>query len=113
VGRTRSSDAGRARALYLVAHRAHFSGSDPEAALRAWDEFLSAAPADPFAPEARYNRAILLVKLGRLPAAVEALATFACAAPGSYRQREATALIARARASQPQLPAPACRRALP
>jgi tetratricopeptide (TPR) repeat protein len=98
----------RARALYLTAHRAHFGSADPEAALRAWDRFLRAAPRDPFAPEARYNRAILLVKLGRLPEAVEALATFACAAPGSYRHREATALIARARAAQPQLAAPTC-----
>ncbi len=109
--RSRSADApvaGRARALYLIAHRAHFGGTDSEGAIRAWDAFLRAAPGDPFAPEARYNRAILLMKLGRFAQAVEALAGFACAGPGSYRQREASALIARARAAQPELAAPAC-----
>jgi tetratricopeptide (TPR) repeat protein len=103
----------RARALYLEAHRAHFEAGAPEAALRAWDAFLQHAPDDAFAPEARYNRAILLMKLARHAEALRALEPFACAAAGAYRQREASALITRLRALEPELPAPACAGARP
>jgi hypothetical protein len=99
-----------AHELYLVAHRLHFGGASPDAAVRAWDAFLRAAPRDSFAPEARYNRAIALLKLGRFEAALAALEPFACSAPGAYRQREARELIGRARAMQSGLPAPACER---
>jgi hypothetical protein len=99
--------------LYLIAHRAHFGGGSPEETLRAWDAFLAVAPGDAFAPEARYNRAILLLKLQRFGEAFEALKPFACSAPGGYRQREASVLIARARAKQPQLPALVCERRSP
>jgi tetratricopeptide (TPR) repeat protein len=97
-----------ARALYLEAHRAHFEGGEPKAALQAWDAFLRAAPSDAFAPEARYNRAILLVKLARYAEAQRALEPFACAASGAYRQLEARALAARVRALAPELPALPC-----
>jgi hypothetical protein len=96
------------RELYRHAHAAHFAGGDPELALRAWDAYLAAAPSDTFAPEARYNRAILLVKLERHTHALDALAPFACAASGAYRQREARALIDRLLARAPQLSKPAC-----
>lgn len=96
------------RELYLLAHGAHFGGGDPEHALRAWETFLAAAPSDAFAPEARYNRAILLVKLERHMQALDALTPIACAPSGAYRQREARALIDRVRARAPKLKTPAC-----
>jgi hypothetical protein len=88
-----------AEALYRAAHVAHFSTRDPQAALPAWERYLAAAPDGRFAPEARYNRALSLVRLGRVSEAREALAPFAEAAEGSYRQREAAVLRARLAAS--------------
>jgi hypothetical protein len=79
--------------LYAQAHRAHFVDRDPAAALRAWDVYLAAAPDGPLAPEARYNRALALVRLGRRAEAREALAPFAAGAYGGYRAAEARALI--------------------
>ena len=38
---------------------------DPEAALRAWDEYLAHAPLQWLRIEAEYNRALCLVRLGR------------------------------------------------
>jgi TolA-binding protein len=52
-------------AHYEQAHRLHFHGADPAAALRAWDAYLARYPAGTFAPEARFNRAVCLLRLGR------------------------------------------------
>jgi len=52
-------------AHYQQAHRLHFHGGDPAAALRAWDAYLIRYPAGTFAPEARFNRAVCLLRLGR------------------------------------------------
>jgi len=52
-------------AAYQQAHRLHFHGADPAAALRAWDAYLMAYPTGTFAPEARFNRAVCLLRLGR------------------------------------------------
>jgi len=60
-------------ALYRRAHRAHFVQHEPAAALGAWEAYLRAAPRGRFAVEARYNRAMCLVRLGRTAAAREAL----------------------------------------
>ena len=51
--------------LYRAAHEAHFVSRDPARALTAWDTYLAAHPNGRFAPEARYNRALTLVRLGR------------------------------------------------
>jgi TolA-binding protein len=83
----------RAHELYRVAHRSHFVEHDFVSALRAWDAYLKDAPNGRFALEARYNRALCLVRLGRSAEAREALAPFANAKVGSYRQAEASALI--------------------
>jgi hypothetical protein len=50
---------------YQVAHRLHFDGGDPKRALVAWDAYLDSYPAGTFAPEARFNRAVCLLRLGR------------------------------------------------
>jgi hypothetical protein len=82
-------------ALYRVAHTAHFVDHDPARALIAWDAYLAAAPNGAFAPEAQYNRALSLVRLGRNAEARSALGPFANGAYGGYRQAEASALLAR------------------
>jgi hypothetical protein len=80
-------------ALYRVAHTAHFVDRDPARALAAWDVYLRAAPNGEFAPEARYNRALSLVRLGRGQEAQSALEPFANGAYGGYRKAEASALL--------------------
>jgi hypothetical protein len=82
-----------AASLYAEAHRAHFVDGDPSSALRAWNAYLAAAPEGPFVPEARYNRALTLVRLGRLDEARRALEPFASGIYGGYRTREAAALL--------------------
>ncbi len=82
-----------ADALYLEAHELHFVSRDPARALAAWDRYLAAAPDGRFAVEARYNRALDLVRLGRLAAARAALAPFASGELEGYRRREAEALL--------------------
>lgn len=66
---------------------------DHGAALEAWDAYLARHPAGRFAIEARYARAICLVRLGRTDDARAALAPFAAGTHGQYREREARALI--------------------
>jgi len=79
--------------LYKVAHEAHFVDRDWNAALAAWDGYIAAHPKGRFAPEARYNRALALVRLGRKDEAKTALAPFADGTMGGYRQREARELL--------------------
>lgn len=83
--------------LYRRAHELHFHGSDPALALAAWDAYLAAEPDGRFAVEARYNRALMLVRLGRYAEARAALAPFARGevTPAGYRQPEAEQLVER------------------
>lgn len=80
-------------ALFAEAHRIHFNDKDPARALAAWDRYLAVAPSGRFAPEARYNRAIALVRLGRRAEAQQELAVFANGMYGDYRRAEAKALL--------------------
>jgi len=80
-------------ALYGAAHHAQFSGNDPALALELWDRYLAAAPNGSLSPEARYNRAIALARLGRKAEAAAALEPFARGDYGAYRQNEANALL--------------------
>ncbi len=80
-------------ASFSAAHRLHFVARDPAAALRAWDAYLAAYPNGRFALEARYNRALTLVRLGRSDEARAALAPVADGTTGGYRQREASELL--------------------
>jgi tetratricopeptide (TPR) repeat protein len=80
--------------LYKNAYRLHFGEQRYAAALAAWDEYLRAAPAGRLVVEARYNRAIALVRLGRRSEAETALAPFARGeVSGGYRAREARELL--------------------
>jgi hypothetical protein len=78
---------------YESAHRAHFAERDPAKALLRWDEYLSAYPDGRFALEARYNRALTLVRLGRSEEARAALGPFADGRYGAYRRIEARDLL--------------------
>jgi hypothetical protein len=88
-----SAEADVEEALYAGAHHAHFVARDPAAALRAWDDYLVAYPAGRFSLEARYNRALALVRLGRTDEARAALTPFADGRSGGYRQAEARSLL--------------------
>jgi hypothetical protein len=84
-------------ALYRTAHNLHFHGGDPATTLAAWDAYLAAEPTGTFAVEARYNRALLLARLGRYAEARAALLPFARGTvdPPGYRQAEAEQLVDR------------------
>ena len=84
-------------ALYRTAHDLHFHGGEPAVSLAAWDAYLAAEPTGRFAVEARYNRAIVLARLGRYAEARAALEPFARGEvePVGYRQTEAAQLVAR------------------
>lgn len=74
------------------AHRLHFDGHYADA-LVAWDTYLQNAPNGRFAPEARFNRAIALWKLGRKDEAKQALEPFARGVYGDYRRDEARRML--------------------
>jgi TolA-binding protein len=78
--------------LYRLAHEAHFASHDYSRALTGWNAYLQAAPNGRLATEARYNRAICLLRLGRDAEARQALAPFASGKMG-YRQNEARELL--------------------
>jgi hypothetical protein len=84
---------GRPLALFQRAQDLHFHQHDPAGALAAWDAYLLAFPAGTLAPEARYNRALCLVRLGRNGEARAALAPLASGQIAFYRQQEARALL--------------------
>jgi hypothetical protein len=78
-------------ALFRRAQKLH-SAKD-QGAISAWDDFLRVAPKSPLATEARYNRALGLIRAGRSDDARKALAPFAHGDMGGYRKREAAELI--------------------
>jgi hypothetical protein len=80
--------------LYQKAHTLHFVTKRYDEALAAWDDYLRGSPNGAFVAEARYNRAICLVKLGRKAEATVALQPFADGkVAGGYRQAEAQKLL--------------------
>jgi hypothetical protein len=79
--------------LYRAAHRDHFQQHDCPRAVLAWERYLAEAPRGRFTLEARYNRALCLVRLGREAEAAAALRPFARGSFGGYRQSDARALL--------------------
>jgi hypothetical protein len=90
---TPAASADPASDLFAEAHRLHFVAKDPARALPAWDAYLAASPRGRFVPEARYNRALALVRLGRTAEAQRELEAFARGDYGNYRRDEARALV--------------------
>jgi hypothetical protein len=84
--------------LFRRAQRLHLA-HDP-GAVAAWDAYLRIAGQGVLAPEARYNRALALVRQGRIAEARHALGMFARGELGNYRRVEAQRLLA-ALADQP------------
>jgi hypothetical protein len=80
-------------ALFRAAQRLHFGEHAWARALTAWDAYLRAAPHGDLAPEARWNRALCLVRLGRAKEARRALEPFATGGEAGYRQAEAQSLL--------------------
>lgn len=89
-----ASDASLAadKADFEAAYRVHASGAAAES-VAAWDAYLAAHPSGRFGPEARYARAVALVRAGRTAAARAALRPFADAAEGAYRREDARRLL--------------------
>ena len=78
------------RERFERAYRLHFRGDSSEAALGAWDAYLRAHPDGRYALEARYDRALCLVRLDRLAAARVALEDVV---QRGYRVSDARALL--------------------
>lgn len=79
--------------VYEQAHRLHFLQHDYARALATWDRYLELAPSGSLALEARFHRAVCLVRLGRQQEARRALEPFARGAYGTYRQAQAQKLL--------------------
>jgi hypothetical protein len=79
--------------LFELANRTHFRTQDPARALSLWNAYLEAMPEGRFVAEAQFNRALCLVRLGRVADARTALAPFARGTFGAYRQTEARRLL--------------------
>lgn len=80
--------------LFRSAQALQFRDKAYAKALAGWEAYLRAAPGGALAPEARWNRAVCLLRLGRKPEARIALEPFAQGMEGGYRQAEAARLIA-------------------
>lgn len=82
-----------ALAAYRSAHDTHFAAGDCSRAERAYADYLRDYPEGSFALEARYNRGVCLVQLGRTSEALTVLRPFAAGAYGDYRRAKAAELI--------------------
>lgn len=81
------------RELFSRAHRTHFDGGTSSQALRHWDDYLAAYPHGRFVPEARFNRALTLIRLGQLTQARGVLERFARGDFGAARRAQAAELL--------------------
>lgn len=89
----RHQEEAAALAAYQQAHTAHFGRGDCAAALAAYASYLAHYPRGRFVMEAKYNRALCLLKTGQLPEGRAALLPFAEGTFGNYRQTQARALL--------------------
>ena len=83
-----------AHEVYRRAQAAHFKNHDLAEAQRGYEAYLALQPAGRFAVDARYNRALCLVRLGRRAEAKAELERFAAGSYGGYRQADAQRLLA-------------------
>lgn len=94
TGKSRLSEEARAHEVYRQAQHAQFKRGDLLAALSGYEKYLAMQPAGRFAVDARYNRALCLVRVGRAAEARHTLEEFAGGAFGGYRQADAADLLA-------------------
>ncbi len=81
-------------AMYREAHRSHFTERNFGRALELWDQYLlHDGSRGRLLLEARFHRAIALVRLGRSSEAREALTPFAEGQYGGYRREDARRLL--------------------
>jgi len=80
-------------ATYAAAQRAQFRSADYATAIRLYEDYLGDAPGGAFVAEARYNRSLCLIRLGRITEARPALDAFASGEFGDYRKLEARHLL--------------------
>jgi hypothetical protein len=85
--------AGNATSLYERAFQLQFTQSNYRAALVAWDSYLAVANGGALVGEARFNRAVCLVALGRYGEARAALTKIANGAGGAAYQARAHTLL--------------------
>lgn len=78
---------------YREAHDAQFAQGDCAAAVAGYERYLREAPKGALVPEARFHRAVCLVRLGRHEQAERALRPFAEGRYGAYRQEDAQKLL--------------------
>ncbi|MES2644129.1 MAG: hypothetical protein V4850_31880 [Myxococcota bacterium] len=83
------------RVAFEAAHRAHFERGADAVALAGWDAYLAEFPTGRFVPEATFNRAICLVRLGDVDAARPVLEAIAAGAHGTAHVADARALLAK------------------
>jgi tetratricopeptide (TPR) repeat protein len=87
-------DADTEAQAYARAHRAHFVDQSPARALAAWNQYLRHYPRGALAPEAQFNRALCLIRLGRFGEATRALRAFAASHSDGYRKADVERLLA-------------------
>jgi hypothetical protein len=83
------------RVAFEAAHRHHFDVGPDAEALAAWDDYLARFPAGRFVPEATFNRAICLLRLGRAAEARPVLERIAAGELGPAHRADAVALLGR------------------
>ncbi|MCA9611437.1 MAG: hypothetical protein H6721_08690 [Sandaracinus sp.] len=81
------------RVRFRDAHRLQYG--HPGVSLAAWDRFLHDFPGGPFADEARYYRALTLVRLGRRDEARAVLEAFAAGRYGNTHRGDARRVLER------------------
>jgi hypothetical protein len=91
---SRSPEPDDAHAVYRSAHAAQFKLNDAAGAIRGYEAYLAVQPGGRFAVDARYNRALCLVRVGRQAEARVELARFASGSYGGYRRGDAERLLA-------------------
>jgi TolA-binding protein len=81
--------------VYERAHRSHFHQDHAAEALRLWEAYLEQFPSGRFLPEARFNRAVCLVRLDKLAQARETLAQILAQGTTSDATEQAARLLAK------------------
>jgi len=83
--------------LYARAHELHFHGNDPRAAMQLWTRYLDRFAHGRFVPEAQFNRAVCLVRIGDAAAARRLLTQLASGPGADYPKAQAERLLAELR----------------